>query len=208
YCSVEMKRIARHCLTARITQTYWIAKRIKIYRRLPRLCFAARNHQSFEKSRDTAWQPGFKSGRRGDTAAKEEDDETMQGSLVSNIPENEFEMGPNLEDEDYLNIVATPDLNYGAARILYLGSDFDARLLSNWVKLGQVIKLRTFRIQLCRGGTKFVAETLPSSSGPTLLGSDVLIDNPFRLLLSGNEADSETLLDSSHHADLLDRKED
>ncbi|KAG5861613.1 hypothetical protein JTB14_007637 [Gonioctena quinquepunctata] len=56
--------------------------------------------------------------------------------------------------------------------------------------------------------TKFVAETLPSSSGPTLSGSDVSIDNPFRLLLSGNEADGETLLDSSHHADLLNRKVD
>ncbi|KAG5867999.1 hypothetical protein JTB14_007827 [Gonioctena quinquepunctata] len=56
--------------------------------------------------------------------------------------------------------------------------------------------------------TKFVAETLPSSSGPTLLGSDISIDNPFRLLLSGNEADGETLLDSSHHAGLLNRKDD
>ncbi|KAG5864774.1 hypothetical protein JTB14_016702 [Gonioctena quinquepunctata] len=56
--------------------------------------------------------------------------------------------------------------------------------------------------------TEFVAETLPSSSGPTLLGSDVSIDNPLRLLLSGNEADGGTLLDSSHHADLLNRKVD
>ncbi|KAG5873335.1 hypothetical protein JTB14_005315 [Gonioctena quinquepunctata] len=56
--------------------------------------------------------------------------------------------------------------------------------------------------------TKFVAETLPSSSELTLLGSDVSIDNPFRLLLSGNEADGETLLDSSHLADSKNHKDD
>ncbi|KAG5863721.1 hypothetical protein JTB14_022714 [Gonioctena quinquepunctata] len=56
--------------------------------------------------------------------------------------------------------------------------------------------------------TKFVAETLPSSSELTVLGSDVSSDNPFRLLLSGNEADGETLLDSSHFADLRNRKVD
>ncbi|KAG5868140.1 hypothetical protein JTB14_025489 [Gonioctena quinquepunctata] len=55
---------------------------------------------------------------------------------------------------------------------------------------------------------EFIAETLPSSSELTVLGSDVSIDNPFRLLLSGNEADGETMLDSSHLADSKNRKVD
>ncbi|KAG5861826.1 hypothetical protein JTB14_035405 [Gonioctena quinquepunctata] len=56
--------------------------------------------------------------------------------------------------------------------------------------------------------TKFVAETLPSSLELTRIGSDVSIDNPFRILLSGNEADGETLLDSPHLADSKNHKDD
>ncbi|KAG5863618.1 hypothetical protein JTB14_017963 [Gonioctena quinquepunctata] len=94
---------------------------IRIYRRLPRLCFAARN-QNFENRGTPAWQPGFKSGRRGDTQRssrlmKEEDDEHCKAVLFQ-IFENEFEMGPNLEDEDYLEIVATPELD---EKYLYTG---------------------------------------------------------------------------------------
>ncbi|KAG5870604.1 hypothetical protein JTB14_017821 [Gonioctena quinquepunctata] len=47
-------------------------------------------------------------------------------------------------------------------------------------------------------GARSVAETLPGNSEQTFPGMDVSADNPFELLFGGNEADGETLLDSSH----------